>query len=126
MTDEMITHPLTVDDWQTVDAVLDNLGAVERVGGDEAVAAQADRLREVGWAANHVHPHRGAGFGGWPAEDDVLPISLSRDDWAFARDAIDDAIVVARALSDDARSPEQREEWLKDARELAELLARLP
>jgi hypothetical protein len=126
MTDDPFAHVLTVRQWQVVDAVLDNLGAVERVGGDEAVAERAGRLREVGWAANRAHPRAGSGRGGWPATDDIMPIELSSSDWQFARGAVVHALEVDRQIVERAADALSRESALEDVRLLEDLLAHLP
>lgn len=76
----MIEIVFRMRDWHDVDGTLDNTGATERVGGDEALAASAGRLREAGWAAAARHPRSLPGWG-WPPEDDELAVRLDRTDW---------------------------------------------
>ncbi|MCB7137440.1 hypothetical protein [Cellulosimicrobium marinum] len=78
----MVEIVFRVRDWHLVDGTLDNTGAVERVGGDEALAEAAGRLREAGWAAAAQHPRVQPGWG-WPPEDDDLAVTLDRGDWAL-------------------------------------------
>lgn len=52
----MSSRSIPVPVWITVDGTLDNVAAVERVGGDPVVEAQAMLLREAGWAAMRHHP----------------------------------------------------------------------
>ena len=126
VTDDILTHQPTVGDWLVIDAALDNLAAVERVGGDEAAAERAGRLREVGWAANRVHPWRGSGPVGWPPRDDALPINLTRADWEFVRGAASRALEVSRQIVDRGPSELVRESQHEDVRLLEGVLARLP
>lgn len=106
-----------VAQWLTIDAVLDNVHAIENVDGDQAVAAQALRLRRLGWEANASHPDRGQGPVGWPPLDARLELVLTDGDLAFIRDCLDRSLVTTRflvdSLSTDYRSRADQEESLR-------------
>lgn len=103
--------------WLTIDAVLDNVHAIENVGGDQAVAAEAFRLRQLGWEANASHPDRGQGPVGWPPRDAYLELALTDGDLAFIRGCLDRSLVTTRflvdSLSTDHRSRADQEESLR-------------
>jgi hypothetical protein len=106
-----------VAQWLTIDAVLDNVHAIENVDGDQAVAAQALRLRQLGWDANASHPDRGQGPVGWPPREAHLELALTDGDIAFIRDCLDRSLVTTRFLVDsvstDHRSRADQEESLR-------------
>lgn len=108
---------VAVAQWLTIDAVLDNVHAVENVGGDQAVAAQAFRLRQLGWDANASHPERGQGPVGWPPRDAYLEVALTGGDLAFIRDCLERGLVTTRflvdSLSTEDRSRADQEESLR-------------
>ncbi|MEV0570843.1 hypothetical protein [Dactylosporangium sp. NPDC050588] len=97
--------------------MLDNVHAVENVGGDQAVAAQAFRLRQLGWDANASHPERGQGPVGWPPRDAYLEVALTGGDLAFIRDCLERGLVTTRflvdSLSTEDRSRADQEESLR-------------
>lgn len=83
---EQLTIEISVASWHTVDAALDNAGAVARTSGafgGATVDARCARIREVGWQAARSHQNLALGSLGWPPLCDQLAISLERDDWAF-------------------------------------------
>ncbi|WP_435736012.1 hypothetical protein V5D56_14535 [Cellulosimicrobium sp. PMB13] len=99
----MIEIVFRMRDWHSVDGTLDNTGATERVGGDEALAASAGRLREAGWAAAARHPSRRPEWG-WPPEDDELAVTLDRTDWELVVHELRRwAEITALRSGDDAR-----------------------
>jgi len=106
-----------VAQWLTIDAVLDNVHAIENVDGDQAVAAWAFRLRQLGWDADASHPDRGQGPGGWPPRGANLKLALTDGDLAFIRNCLNRSLVTTRFLVDslptDHRSCADQEESLR-------------
>lgn len=104
---EVVRKVLSVRQWQTIDAILDNLAATEQVDGDPSAAQRAGRLREVGWDALHSHPQAGQGTAGWPPDDSPFDVALTADDWDFARLAVERSTAVIRILHADSE-PDSR------------------
>ncbi len=89
--------------WHLIDGTMDNLAAVERVGGDVAAADRAMAIREKGWQVLREHPRAGLGAVGWPPVDDPFVVQLSPDDWAFVRAAFERSIRLSREVMTDSR-----------------------
>lgn len=66
---------LTARQWATIDGTMDNLGSNARSCGEDDRPAL--RIREAGW---EQVPWVGAAKE-WPADDEVLTITLRRDQW---------------------------------------------
>jgi hypothetical protein len=107
----MTVREVPVRVWLTTDATLDNIAAVERVGGDVEVANRAEQLRHLGWQAAAVHPQRGQGHFSWPPDDDVLAIEVRPVDVAFIREVLKRTrLVVISMLENLALSVPARQE----------------
>ncbi|KRC32934.1 MULTISPECIES: hypothetical protein [Oerskovia] len=101
-----------VEDWQVIDGTLDNTVDIASEDGDAELCAVGLRIRQAGWEACAVHPHRGGGSVGWPPADDVLEVELSRDDWTVAIAQLRRWAAVGEATDD---RPEPRlARWLED------------
>jgi hypothetical protein len=73
-----ISLRLTARQWATVDATMDNLASNARSSGEDDQPAL--RIREAGraqvpWVSAAKE---------WPADDEVLTITLRRDQWGLA------------------------------------------
>lgn len=97
----MTVREIPVKVWRTTDATLDNVAAVERVGGDADIAANADRLRQRGWRAAAEHPRRGQGHFGWPPDDDALAIDMTPIDLDFVREVLARSRLLTRDVLND-------------------------
>jgi hypothetical protein len=98
----------------TVDGTLDNVAAVERVGGDPVVEAQAMLLREAGWAAIRHHPEAQRDSG-WPPRHAEVRIDLSTSDVEFIKKALDDSQqVTLQILAESDLHPSVRQEQEED------------
>lgn len=86
--------------WQTVDAVLGNLAAVERIGGDADLVAESYRLQNLGWDAAAEHPGPRSDYG-WPADGDHLRVDLSSVDVKFIVGALERSRAITLTLLGD-------------------------
>ncbi|WP_299086741.1 hypothetical protein [uncultured Microbacterium sp.] len=93
----MAVREVPIEIWQTVDGCLDNLAAVERIGGDESVVTWSERLRKLGWDAAAAHPGP-AGANGWPLSADQLSLDLSASDVRFIVETLDRSKAVTLTL----------------------------
>lgn len=86
--------------WQTVNAVLGNLLAVERIGGDADLVARSDRLQNLGWNAAAEHPGARSEYG-WPVDGDYLQVDLSATDIQLIVGALERSRAITLSLLDD-------------------------
>lgn len=99
MTDDRAdTVILTVRQWQTIDAALDNTASTAAQDGELDTVQQARGLREHGWLLARAHPRTSDGELGWPPLDDVLHIDLEPVDWQFLRVQLERWATVGRTL----------------------------
>ena len=75
---------LGVEDWQWLDATIDNTGSIAAVDGDDRAVEQGRQIRAAVWEAARVHPRSMDGWSGWPPVDDELTVSLPAAAWRFA------------------------------------------
>ena len=88
---------LTVRQWQTIDATMDNIAQGARKLGDDDRAAQALRVREQGW--RQVGGWQGHDvFPPWPPSDDVAHVALGADTWSFVLDGLNAGIGTSESL----------------------------
>lgn len=91
---DRVTVRMTVRDWATVDAELDNTSSGSRVDGPQGKADLADAIRDAGRVQV---PWQGQD---WPPMSDWLDVTLSRSQWAFALAEVEGSISVYEELDD--------------------------
>lgn len=89
---------LTVRQWQTIDAALDNTASTAAQDGDVDTVQRARGLREHGWLLARAHPRTSDGQLGWPPLDDVFHIDLDPIEWQFVRAQLERWAAVGRTL----------------------------
>jgi acyl-CoA thioesterase-1 len=87
LTGEPMRVTMTILDWQLLVGLMDNVHAVENVGGDRGVAEAAMVVRQVG--SQQVAPHLPQG-GDWPPEDTVFDVAAPAGLWRFVTDVVRD------------------------------------
>lgn len=88
--------------WLTTYAQMDNVGNVEQIDGDPALAEHAWQLMERGSQAAAAHPQAGQGEGGWPPLDGTLQMELSAADIEMIRESFRDGIAVTRRILEES------------------------
>ncbi|KAA2255247.1 hypothetical protein F0L68_28935 [Solihabitans fulvus] len=80
---------LTTRQWQVIDAVVDNEVSTRAEEGDEEFVATGHLVREAGWdQVAHWTPGV-AGSETWPPADQVVTMTLTRDQWGLVLSSLD-------------------------------------
>ncbi|MFG2165245.1 hypothetical protein [Micromonospora chersina] len=100
---------MTVQQWRTIDGVVDNEISVEMENGDpRRVVGSARAIREAGWK-QVAHWTRGiAGSGAWPPDDREVAVELSGAQWKLAAECLVSWGAVASMGGDDIEAARLR------------------